>query len=232
MGKLAERLQDFGDYLDQNLEDRGRTHLSFIKATRNTKDKKQILTWVTILIAGLIAGVAVDLTLPNILLVTIPKWVLIGAPVMYTGGTLTYLAAYATGQWLTDKTGGQWVPVKMQPWASPRLRLWAVVMFAVLMTVWVFYAAAADNPLWTFNGFLPITFMLTFTSFLLRTEDEKEAESFGIRDDRTREHDEAAKKRAEKIAERKEKAKAKAAKRVSFTDRLLGNKPNKNTSAE
>ena len=44
MGKALTQIKDFLNYLGANADDHGRTHVSLIRATWNSRDKKRIFT--------------------------------------------------------------------------------------------------------------------------------------------------------------------------------------------
>ena len=74
--------------------------------------------------------------------------------------------------------------------------------------------------------------MALISTFLLKTEEEIEAKTFGIRDDRTKNYDKAVEEFKQNVQERKDKARAKAEARPKLVDRLLGEKPEEENQTE
>lgn len=232
MGKALTQVKDFLNYLGANADDHGRTHVSLIRATWNSRDKKRIFTWGTVLVVAIVATTLADFLLPHTRLWTTAKWLIAGIPAVYTGASLMYMASYAAGEYLTEKSGGTWVPIKDREFFSRKVRIWAVCLTNVFVVAVVTLMSSSNMFAGSFITYATIAFLFASLPFLHKTEEEREAEEFGVRDGRTRKYDERKEAYSANVAERKEEARKAAASKPSFRDRLLGIKPESEPETE
>lgn len=230
--KFTQTADNTYEYFNAIIDTRGRSHIQTIMRTWNTRDKKKIAVWVTVLLFTLTASTLTDIYLPHTIPLNIAKWVLFGGAAIYTGFSVGYLTVYALGQWLTKVTGGRWIPLKQQPWASFKARLWVVSAVLVAIMARTITFGNGDTLLWSLVGYTSVILMALISTFLLKTEEEIEAKTFGIRDDRTKNYDKAVEEFKQNVQERKDKARAKAEARPKLMDRLLGEKPEEENQTE
>lgn len=220
--KATQHADSIFEYINSIIDTRGRSHIQTILKTWNTRDKKKIATWVVIFAVTLTASTLIDIYLPHTISINVVKWILFGGAAIYTGFSLAYMLVYAFGQWLTKITGGRWVPLKQQPWASFKARIWVVAALCVAIMGRTITFGNGDTLLWSLVGYSSIILIALVATFLLKTEEEIEAKTFGIRDERTKNYDKAVEEFKQNVQERKDKAREKAENRTKLIDRLLG----------
>lgn len=222
--KVTQHADSIFEYINSIIDTRGRSHIQTIMKTWNTRDKKKIATWVAVFAVTLTASTLIDIYLPHTIFINVVKWILFGGAAIYSGFSLAYMLVYAFGQWLTKITGGRWVPLKQQPWASFKARIWVVAALCVAIIGRTITFGNGDTLLWSLVGYSSIILITLVATFLLKTEEEIEAKTFGIRDERTKNYDKAVEEFKQNVQERKDKAREKAENRTKLIDRLLGEK--------
>lgn len=221
---LRGRLTALSEYIAQNFESRGRTHLTMIMRMWNTRSYKKMSIWALTYIAALTAGFFIDSKVPVDGIWIWVRTLLIGVPIIITSATLFYLISYAASEALTRITKGQWIRLRDQPWANPTLRIWAVaITYTIIATKTLYYTAdPANQPFWSAVSYTTIGLMAALASFLLLNDDEQEASLFGVRDERTKQADAAAKTFRKNVEARKAKAEARNKQRATKLKQLLG----------
>lgn len=222
MGKALDTLMIPIEYVIQNARDRGRTHIRRIMIAWNTRNKKQIAIWVGTLLFGITTGVLLDIYLSHALWANILRALVSGIPLIYSTATLCYLISYIIGETLTEKTEGEWVPLKERNWASFKARVAVVAATATLLCTMCIFIPEGTH-LWSVINSCSLGFTLALCTFLLTTEDEQDAKSFGVRDQRTQEIDAALEEFKENVEKRNAKAKEQAERRrAARRERFFG----------
>lgn len=221
---LRDKLTPLSEYIAQNFESRGRTHLTMIMRMWNTRSYKKMSIWTLTYIAALAAGFFMDSRVPVDGIWIWVRTLLIGVPIIITSATLFYLISYATSEGLTRITKGQWIRLRDQPWANPTLRIWTVaITYTIIATKTLYYTAdPANQPFWSAVSYTTIGLMVSLASFLLLNDDEQEASLFGLRDKRTKQADEAAQTFRKNVEARKAKAEERKKQRTTKLKQLLG----------